>query len=225
VYGRRVAGRTLAFGVSGMLYRNSLVLYDRQTGTLWSHLLGVGIKGPLAGTRLETIPSELITWRAWRRRHPSTRVLGPGQPAYDAYEGYYRSEQRGILRVRRQDERVGQKELVLAVLAPAAKAYAFRDLEQRGRITDTLAGRPVEVVYDPGGRSASAFDVTAGRRQRLPSTPIFWFAYVDLFPGAPLWAPPTETKRASARETVEPAGTNGTTRSLTHRRYSSCSSR
>jgi hypothetical protein len=194
VYGRRVAERTLAFGVSGKLYRNSLVLYDRQTGTLWSHLLGVAIKGPLAGTRLETIPSELTTWATWRRRHPATRVLGPGQAPHDAYEGYYRSEQRGIMRVRRKDERLGQKDLVLVVLAPAAKAYAFRDLERRGRISDMLVGRAVEIVYDPDGRSASAFDLTAGRR-RLPSTPIFWFAYVDLFPGAPLWAPPAETDR------------------------------
>jgi hypothetical protein len=194
VYGRRVAGRTLTFGVSGMLYRNSLVLYDRETGTLWSHLLGVAIKGPLAGTRLETIPSELTTWSAWRRSHPATRVLGPGQAPYDAYESYYGSGQRGIVRVRRKDERLGQKDLVLAVLAPAAKAYAFRDLERRGRIADTLAGRAVEIVYDSDARSASAFDVTSGRRRRLVSTPIFWFAYVDLFPGAPLWAPAPESE-------------------------------
>ena len=40
VYERTVAGRTLTFGVSGMLYRDALVMYDRETDTLWSHVDG-----------------------------------------------------------------------------------------------------------------------------------------------------------------------------------------
>lgn len=188
VYRRQLGSTTLSFGVSGSLYRNSLVLYDRETKTLWSHLLGVGLRGPLEGTRLTTIPSVVTTWSAWRRAHPRTRALDAGRAPYDAYEGYYRSSQRGIQRVRRLDTRLGQKELVLAVLSPSAKAYAFRDLERLGRIQDTLAGRRIEIVYDAQAESAAAF--AAGGRKPLPSTPIFWFAWVDLFPGAPLWKPP-----------------------------------
>lgn len=138
-----------------MLYRNSLIMYDRDTGSLWSHLLGAAIRGPMKGTRLEMVPSTFTTWQAWRREHPRTLVLSPTHAPYDTYEGYYDSGQTGILGIRRLDPRLPKKELVLGVMAPSAKAYAFRDLERLGRIRDTLAGRPVEAVHR-GPRSAEA---------------------------------------------------------------------
>lgn len=186
MYDRELKGRRLTFGVSGMLYRNSLIMYDRETRTLWSHLLGFAIDGPLDGTRLRSLPSVFTTWAAWRRTRPDTDVLSPRRAPYDGYEGYYENGQTGVLGVRRRDPRLKPKELVLGVMEPAAKAYAFRDLERLGRIRDEVAGRPIEVVYR-GPRSAEAFRVTPAGRKRLSSTPIFWFAWVDFFPGAPLW--------------------------------------
>ncbi len=76
------------------------------------------------------------------------------------------------------------------MLQPEAKAYAFRDLARLGTVRDVLAGKPVEVVYDAASQAASAFLVTGHGRERLPATPVFWFAWVDFFPGAPLWRPP-----------------------------------
>jgi hypothetical protein len=189
VYDRELDGRTLSFGVSGKLYRNSLVMVDRQTGSLWSHVLGASIAGPLRGERLRMLPSSFASWRAWRGEHSDTLVLDPGSAPYgaDAYEGYYAGAATGILGVRRLDDRLPAKELVLGVLAPAAKAYAFRDLERRGRIRDRLGRQQVEIVYDPDSDTAEAFRRAGSRRERLPATPMFWFAWVDLFPGAPLW--------------------------------------
>ena len=45
MYARKVDNRTLTFGVSGLLVRNSLVMYDRETGSLWSHLSGKALDG------------------------------------------------------------------------------------------------------------------------------------------------------------------------------------
>jgi len=41
VYARTVGSRTLTFGVSGMLYRDALVMYDRETESLWSQVHGL----------------------------------------------------------------------------------------------------------------------------------------------------------------------------------------
>jgi hypothetical protein len=58
VYARTVNGRTLTFGVSGKLIRNSLVMYDRETHSLWTHLTGGAIDGPLRlGLWTITFPS------------------------------------------------------------------------------------------------------------------------------------------------------------------------
>jgi hypothetical protein len=72
---RRIGGRTLLFGVSGLLYRGNLIMFDRTTGSLWSQLLGGAITGPLRGTSLRSLPLLHETWASWRRRHPSAPVL------------------------------------------------------------------------------------------------------------------------------------------------------
>ncbi len=106
----------------------------------------------------------------------------------DPYTGYYATPRRGVLGVERDDPRLDPKDLVLAVLAPAAKAYAFADVERVGTIRDALAGERVEVVWNARAKAPEAFLVEDVRRRALPATPVFWFAWVDIFPGAPLWS-------------------------------------
>lgn len=65
----------LDFGTSGLLLNSSLVMYDRQTGTLWSHYTAEGIIGPLAGVRLATQPVAILPFDLWRTAHPSGLVL------------------------------------------------------------------------------------------------------------------------------------------------------
>jgi len=69
----------MRFGVTGILRRGALVMYDRSTYSLWTQE-GSAIAGPLAGARLPRLPNEITTWDAWRRRHPDTLVLLPPGP-------------------------------------------------------------------------------------------------------------------------------------------------
>ncbi len=75
VYTTRVDDQTLHLAVSGMLWNRSLVMVDKETNTLWSHLLGKAMSGPLKGTRLESIPSTMMTWKAWKEEYPETTVI------------------------------------------------------------------------------------------------------------------------------------------------------
>ena len=161
-------------------------MYDRETDSLWSHLLGAAVQGPMKGKRLELVPATFTDWQTWRRRHPDTHAL-PGPAGDDFYTRSYTSSDSGVLGTRRAATRLEPNAVVLAVLRPAVKAYALRDLARVGRVKDTIAGRSVEVVYDRRSRSASAFTLSGHRRELLPSTPVFWFAWVAFFPGAPLW--------------------------------------
>ena len=45
MYAAEVGKQKLTFGVSGMLWNRSLVMYDKETGTLWSHILGEAMQG------------------------------------------------------------------------------------------------------------------------------------------------------------------------------------
>ena len=75
---------------------NALVMYDRETDTLWSQFLSRGVKGPLAGTPLEILPSMQTNWQTWSELYPNTLVLDKnGRYFSDDYENYYRSPAAG----------------------------------------------------------------------------------------------------------------------------------
>ena len=75
VFDRRIAGRERSFGVSGLLYRSDLLLYDRETESLWSQISAEAVTGPSRGQRLTLVRSRMLPWGTWRRRHPATTVL------------------------------------------------------------------------------------------------------------------------------------------------------
>ncbi|KAA3611433.1 MAG: DUF3179 domain-containing protein [Planctomycetota bacterium] len=75
MYGRTLEDQVLEFGHEGVLYRNSFMMYDKQTESLWLHVTGEALKGKLKGKQLEFLPSEVTTWQAWRQKHPETKVL------------------------------------------------------------------------------------------------------------------------------------------------------
>ncbi|NNE13139.1 MAG: DUF3179 domain-containing protein, partial [Ilumatobacter sp.] len=74
-YDRRLGDRILDFGTSGLLYNSALVMYDRQTQTLWSHFTGQGIIGELTGEELVTYPLATVAWSTWRDTNPDGLVL------------------------------------------------------------------------------------------------------------------------------------------------------
>ena len=61
-----VDDRTLTFEVFGLL-QEVLIMIDRETGTLWTHLDGKAIQGPLEGKRMTMIPAPHMTWKEWVR--------------------------------------------------------------------------------------------------------------------------------------------------------------
>ncbi len=46
MYNRTIGEQTLTFGVSGLLFRDGLVMFDRETDTLWTHVDGQAAVGP-----------------------------------------------------------------------------------------------------------------------------------------------------------------------------------
>ena len=178
-------GRALEFGVSGLLYNSDMLLYDRQTESLWSQLMGQAVSGSLKGTRLSNIPLEHTTWADWRRRHSNTRVLSQ-ETGYrrdydrDPYAGY-ESEKGLYFPVARRDPRYHPKERVLGLeLDGRFKAYPFAELSQTtGEVRDKLSGRAILIRFDPTHRSARALDASG---KPLSAVTTFWFAWYAFHP-------------------------------------------
>jgi hypothetical protein len=79
VFDRRLpsTGELLNFKKASASY-NSYRLYedDRAEPSLWTPT-GVAVSGPLAGTRLNWIPSMRAFWFAWYAMYPSSLVINP----------------------------------------------------------------------------------------------------------------------------------------------------
>ena len=160
MYSREVDGEVLDFGVSGKLIRNTLVMYDRQTESLWSQLLGEAVDGPLEGTVLIYVPAVHIRWQEWRELHPDTLALVKGyQGARDSYASYYNSSQTGVIGERYQDDRLYAKEFVVGVaLDGAAVAYPFGALSAQSTINDQVGETPVVVLFAAGSGASVVYD-------------------------------------------------------------------
>ena len=97
VYAADVNGRRLTFAVSGMLWNRSLVMQDVETKTLWSHILGEAMEGELSGTKLESLPCNMVTWRAWKKTYPGTTVLDMSRTRGEYRRDFYRDPARFVL--------------------------------------------------------------------------------------------------------------------------------
>jgi hypothetical protein len=153
---REVGGEATTFGVSGKLYRSNLVLYDQQTGTLWSQILAQAISGPATGETLSLVPSTLTTWTDWRRDHPETAVLLP-PPASGTIARDPRGDTQGIhghvgvqsVGLDFDDDRLPRTALVLGVAtAAAATAYPRDRIADAVLVNDCVGGLPVLVAGD-----------------------------------------------------------------------------
>ena len=72
---RTLNGTTTTFGVSGLLYKNNLVPYDRLTNSNWSQMLNLSVNGDLISREIETFQVVEAKWGAWKRLYPETLVL------------------------------------------------------------------------------------------------------------------------------------------------------
>ena len=166
MYAREIDGRVHDFGVSGKLIMNGLVMYDRQTDTLWSQVLGEAVQGSLEGRELEALPATHTSWARWRELHPDTRVLDKGGSySRDPYASYYVRPDRGVIGSTREDDRLNPKDLVLGLQGESgSRAYPFRLLRRDRVINDTFEGEPIAVVFEPQSGTGVVFSRTAAGR-------------------------------------------------------------
>jgi hypothetical protein len=160
VYSREIDGQEYIFGVSGKLIMNVMVMYDRQTGTLWSQLLGEAVEGELTGNRLEFLPAWQTTWADWKAQHPDTVALEKGYfGAADPYDYYYEDGRAGVIGETLNDDRLNTKEFVIGVEQDGvAVAFPFSQLNETPVVNEQVGQTPVLVVFNAETGTGVVFD-------------------------------------------------------------------
>lgn len=180
-----IDGTPLTFGVSGLLYNSNLLLYDRETASLWSQLRRQAVSGPLAGARLDRLPVTQTTWGDWRRRHGHTRVLSKDtgfQRNYvvDPYDSYSESPWLSFSASPTSDLYPPKERVLGLEIAGRTKAYAFSELQAAGNLVlDRFAQQEILIRFDAASQSARAYDADG---TELASTRAYWFAWYSFHP-------------------------------------------
>ncbi len=156
VFERTVEGQVLRFGVSGLLRNSDLIMWDDLTQSWWQQFTGEGIVGSYTGTQLTLLPSQVVGFGAFVAQYPDGEVLSRNDRTYSTnpYVGYDSVAQPFLFRGE-LDERLFATERVLgALIAGEAVAYPFRVLAEAIVINDTVGGRAVVALWQPGATSA-----------------------------------------------------------------------
>jgi hypothetical protein len=183
VFDRRIEGAVRRFGVSGLLYRSDLLMYDRETESLWSQISAEAVTGPSLGRRLALLRSRVERLGEWKRSHPETTVLSR-ETGYR--RDYTRSPYAGYADSHRLafpvdfDRRYHPKmpTLGLRIEGGAARAYpALEVVRAGGVVEEQFAGRPIRVSFDSEGQ---VFRFVAPDRVEVVQG--YWFAWAAFHP-------------------------------------------
>jgi hypothetical protein len=163
VYTREANGKELELRVSGKLYKDALVMFDRETGTLWTQVDGKALRGPLVGSRLIEVPAMQTTWKTWKKLHPDTLVLQkPGPLPGSNYEDYFRDPSKRGLFGTQGDRRLGGKDKVVGVHEGTDAVAIPESLLQKERVVQfSLAGSPAVVMYGADEKTPAVYRAVA----------------------------------------------------------------
>ena len=176
---------TSTFGVSGLLYNSDVLLYDRESESLWSQLMLKAISGRRKGETLTLLAATLTSWAEWQRRYPNTLLLSETTNAgiaygRDPYAGYKKS-QKLWFPVKAFSDALPTKERVLGLsINGVDKAYPHSELRQApAELVDFIGGQKVRIIWSENGQSAYALDENG---EQIAAVTAYWFAWFGFHP-------------------------------------------
>ena len=180
-------GTVLEFGVSGFLLNSDLIMYDRQTESLWQQITGRGMIGTHSGTQLDFLPVSITAWSDFSTSFPDGQVLlrptiterhsVTGRSLARNYElppyaGYDSINSSPFLFDGPLDGRLLPMERVATVaLGDLEVAYPFSFLAEQPVVNDVIGEIPITVFFDDG--TESAFTGRSGNFSKSGSTTLF----------------------------------------------------
>lgn len=131
------------FGVSGLLFRNNLILYDRSTDSKWSQMQMRAVNGPRSEDNTGNMNVIETTWKTWKLMYPDSKVLTTNT----GYDRNYQSFAYGsaiLYPIKNIDNRLEKRVRVHGVIASKiadegalVRAYEIRKF-----------GEDISLIYD-----------------------------------------------------------------------------
>lgn len=146
----------LDFGVSGMLRKSDMVMWDRQTESWWQQFTGEALVGELNGASLEFIPTLLISLGDFIKNYPNGKVLstnnGLGDVNYheNPYVNYDNiTNKTPFLFEEKVDERLPAMERIVDISFDGiTRIYPLTTIKKETVINDKIKDNPLVIFYE-----------------------------------------------------------------------------
>ena len=160
MYVRLVKDDTLTFGVSGMLWRDAMVMYDHQTESKWSQISGNAILGERIGQQLQTYYAVQTSWSAWVDANPETYVLEKQVLSQSAYNDYEKDPHKMGIHGRRlaRSQLPGKAKVVGFMLNEQPYVIPLDQLEKNAFIQIAPAAMPILIYTDASGTGVTVWN-------------------------------------------------------------------
>ncbi len=160
VFDRNINGKTYDFGTSGLLRNSDLVMYDRQSESLWQQFTGNAIVGDMVNTKLQQIPSSIVSFKDIYTNFKDTQILSKDTGhnrdyGNNPYIGYDNINQTPFMLKQKVDKRLAPMRRVATVsINNKDKAYSYTDVKKEKVINDSFENTNLTLFYTKGVNSA-----------------------------------------------------------------------
>lgn len=155
-------------GVSGKLVNSNLVIYDRETESLWPQVMGRAVQGERKGDTLEHFPLVWTTWEKAAKKYPYGKVLSRDTGSIRNYErdpyGDYFSQDSyyntggAFFPLMSSDDTLPPKAMVRGLIGEkSTAAVPWELIKKKGIINVTHGDIRAVVFYDPELDTVRAF--------------------------------------------------------------------
>ena len=182
---RVLGGKEVQLGVSGLLFNNDLIMYDRKTESLWQQITGLAIAGPKRGSTLQSLPVTMSLWGEWKAANPEAEVLAlPSKQQHYRKKTYgdYDSSDRLLFPVTDLDARLHVKKVIHGVeIGELSIAVEDGWLKKKGSWEHEIYGKILRLEVDEAGGVTGSLEGDPVSVHRM-----YWFAWYSFHPDTSL---------------------------------------
>ncbi|GAB3512223.1 DUF3179 domain-containing (seleno)protein [Emticicia fontis] len=162
VFSPIVDGKKQIFRLVGARHYNA-VIEDEDTKTWWYQATGDAAVGAQEGKKLDIIPSEQMTLKAFFAQYPDGLVFQPDNTFNEEYD-----ELKTYDRRQRKDEdslthpnKIWDKSWVIGVsINQKNKAYVWPNVVNLTTLNDKIGDTPIAIIVEPDGHTYHVFERT-----------------------------------------------------------------
>lgn len=179
VYNREVNSQVLEFKVSGLLYESNLLMYDTQTETLWSQIEGRAVVGEKAGSELQVMPMDVLSFSQLQTKYPQAQIMSQNTGYTRNYNFYpygdYENDNNLLFDVQNLDSTLPPKTIVYAFqYEDTPVAIIQENLRIQGEVEMVVDQAKLKANYNNG-----TIEVIDNEGNLIPGYYAMWFSWAN----------------------------------------------